>query len=220
MSKGSKGPSRSRRVALAGGAALVLGGAAFGAVAAQPQGPALLPALSSAPGDEDMLHFTQMSPEQHAERHDAWLKLVAGKLGVTAEKLKQAMEEASKEVGIPPGHMVAPFPAAGFRIQIDPGFGVAARALNITEDQLRKEWQGKSLADVAKEHNVDPRVVADALKAQRAAELDKAVAEGNLPAQMAERLKAHLDEEIEHFMNVPGVEGGGPGIIRFEHHSR
>ncbi len=46
----------------------------------------------------------------------------------------------------------------------------AASALGITPDQLKQEQQGgKTLADVAKAHGVDPKVVADAIKT----ELDK-----------------------------------------------
>jgi hypothetical protein len=221
MSNGSEHFSRSRRVVLAGGAALVLGGAVVGAVAAQQQGRVVLPVPLGAPGEKDpKLFYLKVTPEQVAERQDAWLKSVAEKLSVTPDRLKQAMDEASKEQGFPLGLMAAPFPADDFTIQIDPGFGVAARALNITEEQLRKEWQGTSLAEVAKAHNVDPSVVADALKAQRAADLDKAVAEGKLSAEMAKRLKSHLDEDIEHFMTLPGAKGGGPTVIRYERHSK
>ena len=221
MSNGSEHFSRSRRVVLAGGAALVLGGALVGAVAAQQQGRIVLPAPLGAPGERDFkLFYSKVTPEQLAERQAAWRKSVAEKLGVTPDKLKQAMDEAGKELGFPPGLMAAPFPAEDFTIQIDPGFGVAARVLNITEEQLRKEWQGRSLAEVAKAHNVDPNLVADALKALRASELDKAVAEGKLSAEMAERLKAHLDEDIKHFMQLPGAEGGGPTVIRYERRSR
>jgi hypothetical protein len=218
MSNG-RGFSRSRRVVLAGGAALALGGAVVGTVAAQQHRQVVVPAPLGAPGEKDFrLFYRHVPPEQLAERQDAWLRSVAEKLGVTPENLKQAMDETTNELGFPPGLIAAPLPGADFTIEIDPGFAAAASALNIPEEQLREEWQGKSLAEVAKAHNVDPKVVADAIKAQRIADLDRAVAEGKLPLQMAERLKAHLDMEIQHFMNLPGAQGGGPAIIRFERH--
>ena len=63
----------------------------------------------------------------------------------------------------------------------------------MTEEALRKEWPAKSFDDIARAHNVDPKKVADALKAQRIADLDKAVADKRLSATAAERLKSHLD---------------------------
>jgi hypothetical protein len=157
-----------------------------------------------------------------SERRSEWLKAVADKLGVTAEKLDQAIQDVAKSDGFaPPFLMPLPVPPmigqgepGTFSIRIDSGFGAAAKALGMSEEQLRKEAANKSLTDVAKAHNVDPKVVADALKAQRRSDLDKAVADGHLPTRMADRLKADLDKEIDRLMELPGVAGGA--IFRFE----
>jgi hypothetical protein len=208
--------SKSRRTALAGGAALVLGGAAVATVRAQ-QRPQVEPVAR-----EDVLF---LEGPLH-ERRDAWLKAVADKLGVTPERLDQAIQEASKEVGMPMPLLVPP-PNLGigepgepgtFSIRIDSDLATAAKAMGLTEEQLRKEAVSKSLTDVAKAHSVDPNAVADALKAQRRADIDKAVADGKLPATFAERLKSHIDDEIERLMRLPGFRGNF--IFRFERAER
>jgi hypothetical protein len=205
-------------VALAGGAALVVGGVAAANVAAAQQRAAAEEAL-----EPDVFVIGDGPGEKLlTERRAEWLKAVADKLGVTAEKLDQAIQDVAKQNGFAPPMLfplpVPPFIGRGepgtFSIHIDSGFGAAARALGISEEQLRKEASSKSLTDVARAHNVDPKVVADALKAQRRTDLDTAVASSKLPKEMAERLKADLDREIDHLMELPGVAGGA--IFRFE----
>ena len=191
--------SPSRRLALAGGAALLLGGATVGVAAAAQR------AQHVDAGEKDVLFYAA------APQDDAWTSALAGKLGITQDKLKQALAEVATELGPPAGPLAL---ASGVRLEIDPGLGAAASALHISEDQLRTEHQTRSLADVARAHGVDPRVVAEAIKTRRVADLDAAVREGKLPARMAEHLKAGLDQEIEHMLNMN--PGGGPAIIQFE----
>jgi hypothetical protein len=213
--------SRSRRVALAGGAALVLGGAAAASAVAQQQQAAAEGVEGVVVGttNDDVMFFSAGPPADLTERRQAWLKGVAGKLGVTPERLDQAIQDTAKEQGLPPP-LVLPGPGlpigapGAFSVRIDAGFGAAAQALGISEDQLHKESVGKSLADVARAHNVDPKVVADALKAQRRADLEKAIADGKLPTQIADRLKANLDQEIDRLMQLPGPTG--KGVFHFE----
>jgi transposase-like protein len=220
MSDTTRRFSKSRRVALAGGAAIVLGSAAARAVAAQQ---AALPFDQTAkPAEGDVFFFANGAPIELEKRRDEWLKAVANKLGVTSDRLQTAMQDATKEVGfpgplLPPVAIAGTLPPGAFKVHIDSGVAAAARALGLSEEQLRKEWPAKSLTDVAKAHNVDPKVVAEAIKAQRRADLDKAVAEGTLPANAAAKLKSHLDQEMEHFMQLSGSGGDKPFSIRLEH---
>jgi transposase-like protein len=213
--------SRTRRTALAGGAAIVVAGGIAATVRAQ-QTQAIEAAAE--PGEQaDVLFFADGPEGKLGERRQAWLKAVAGKLGVTPEKLDQAIQDVAKEQGFPPPLLVpfpgGPVPFGGpgtFSLQIDSGFEAAAKAIGISEEQLRSESRGgKSVADIARAHNVDPKVVGDALKAQRRTDIDKAVADGKLPADVATRLKSHLDEEIDRLIMLPGL-AGGRGVFRFE----
>jgi hypothetical protein len=217
--------SKSRRTALAGGAALVIGaGVAAGAAAAQQQAsqPAAIGLFTElAEGQADVLFINGEPGKELRERRDSWLKGVASKLGVTPEKLDQAIQDVTKEQGLPPPLML-PSPPIGradvpgtFQIKIDSPLTEAARALGVSEDELKKSvGEGKSIADIARARGMDVKVVADALKAKRRSELDAAVAAGKLPKDMADRLKAHLDQEIDLLIQSPAF--GARGVFHIE----
>ena len=212
---------KSRRAALAGGAALVLTAAAAHAALAQQAAARLEATDVTAPTTDaqDVVFFANTGAPDLQKRRDDWLNAVAGKLGVSKDRLEQAMNEATKDVGLPPP-IIAPFGNIGpgvpgaFSLRIASPFASAAKALNITEEQLHNEQAaGKSLADIARAHNVDPKVVADALKAQRKSEIDKAVSDSVMPKAAADKLKANVDDEIDHLMQaVPTVGGDGRGV--------
>ena len=86
-----------------------------------------------------------------------------------------------------------------------------AKALGLTTDELRTEMQsGKSLAEIAKAHNVDSKTVVDALVASEIAEIDAQVTAGRLTAAQAATLTAELATRIQAM--VDGTAGpGGPG---------
>ena len=79
---------------------------------------------------------------------------------------------------------------------------VAADAIGISEDDLRSALEdGKSIADVAAEHNVDLKKVTDALGADATKRLDEAVAD----------IKANLPDRIDALVNHDGLPEHGPG---------
>jgi len=217
--------SKSRRTALAGGAALVLGAGVTAGVAAAQQQASQQTAIGlftePAEGQADVLFVNGEPGKDPGERRKEWLNAVASKLGVTPEKLDQAMQDVAKTQGFPPP-LTVPFPPIGradlpgtFQVRIESPFVEAARTMGISDDQLKKDMaEGKSLADIARAHNVDPKVVADALKAKRRSELDAAVAAGKLPKDQAEQLKSHLDQEIDFLMQSPAF--GARGIFHIE----
>jgi hypothetical protein len=110
---------------------------------------------------------------------------------------------------------------------LGPASDAAAKAIGISADQLRQELPGKSLADVAKAHNVDPKKVADAIKAELTTRIDQAVANNRLSADRAAQMKQHLSEQVDQMMNHqlpqrpaagqpgrPGPSGSRPGPAR------
>jgi hypothetical protein len=220
----TQGFATTRRAVLAGGAALVLGGAAARAVTAQTAGVGLDATGVEAPAaptdDHDVIVFSTGAAPDLDERRQAWTKAVADKLGVTPDRLQQAIQDATRDVGFAPP-LLGPLPAVGapgaFGLKIESPLAVAAKALGMSEDQLRKEQSGgKSLADVARAHNVDPKVVADALKAQRRADVDRAVAAGALPRTIAERITSHIDDEVDHLLQLAPTGADGLFTIRLE----
>jgi hypothetical protein len=93
------------------------------------------------------------------------------------------------------------------------GLEVAAGALGIEESALRDELhEGKTIADVAKEKNVDIQTVIDALVADATEKIDEAVAAGRLPQDRADEMKAHLEERVTAMVNGEHHRGPGGGF--------
>jgi hypothetical protein len=206
-----------KRSVLAVTTAAVLIGGAVGVAGAQQATPT--------PGSQQVTPTPGGRAGDAMARRETMLSTLASKLGVSVDKLKQAFEETRKELGVPqngpgfhrgpggPGGQGGPGGVGGF---IRRGFGgleAAAKAMNITTDVLRQELPGKSLSDVAKAHNVDPKVVADALKAEAATRIDQAVTAGRLTAEQAATLKQRETERVDQLMTrqTPTIQPGQPG---------
>ncbi len=192
-----------RRGILAGGAVLIVGGAAIGVASAQQPTPTPSPGATP--------------PAQATPRpgYQAFLEALARRLGITTERLQQAITEARNDVGLPqrgPGfgfgfgkHGRGFFPGGVY-------FSVAAQAMGISVDQLRQELPGKSLAQVAQAHGKNPADVATALKSAINQRIDQAVAAGRLTADQANQAKQQAAQRIDQLMTrvVPQGRLGGP----------
>ena len=144
---------------------------------------------------------------------DGWMKDTLDQLvakgtitQAQADEVLKALQDARPAKG--PG-----FGMRGLRLGLD----AAAGALGITEEELRTELRdGKSIADVAKEKNVDLQKVSDAVLAAAKTEAAKAVADEKLTQAQADELLARLQENLPKmlagdFQRGPGGHGHGPG---------
>ena len=78
----------------------------------------------------------------------------------------------------------------------------AADAIHIAPADLVSALQsGKSVADVAKEHNVDPATVVQAIVDAGNAKIDQAVTNGKLTQDRADKMKSHLSDAATKFVN-------------------
>jgi hypothetical protein len=92
----------------------------------------------------------------------------------------------------------------GVRQALRAAFGAAAETLGTTAEDLRAQMvQGhQSLAAIAGDQS---DAVASAIVSSLTASIDQAVANGNLPAERAEKAKDRLPQVVERLMNrVPG----------------
>lgn len=91
------------------------------------------------------------------------------------------------------------------------GLVEAAKSIGISAEQLKEELKsGKSVAEVAQAHGVDPQKVIDDLVAAATAKIDEAVAAGKIPADRAAEIKANLPERISRLVNSKhGPNGPG-----------
>jgi uncharacterized protein (DUF433 family) len=79
---------------------------------------------------------------------------------------------------------------------------IAATTIGIEPKALAQEIKdGKSVADVAKAHNVDPQKVIDAIDAAANKKIDDAVTAGKLDADKAATLKSKLPDRIAKLVN-------------------
>jgi polyhydroxyalkanoate synthesis regulator phasin len=135
-----------------------------------------------------------------SNRVDAWVE--AGRLTrEQGEALKERVEEGELPLlGLPgPGHR---------------GFGhyakleAAAEYLGLSEDELREELEsGKTLAQVARDHDKSVDGLVDALVARAKEKLDDAVEEGRLTRAQADSLLEGVRERVTAFVN--GEHGRG-----------
>ena len=205
-----------KQVLAAGGAAIVLGGAALGVAAAQqtptPQAQGTPTRASGMPGQPPGAPRTD--PRQEL------LNRVAGKLGVSPDRLQQAFDEARRELGTsdrpagPRGGPGSEHRGAGFDL------AAAAQALNVQLEQLRRELSGKSLADLARSRSVDPATVADVLKAEASQRIDEAARAGRIPADQVPTLKERVNQRIDELMNRQFPEAGQQRVPRGQRDSR
>jgi ribosomal protein S20 len=103
-------------------------------------------------------------------------------------------------------------PLGGMKDVIGQGLDTAATTIGITQDQLKTELQsGKSIADVAKAHSVDPQKVIDALTAAANKKLDDAVTAGTITSDQATKIKSNLSQMITAMVNGQRPPMGGRG---------
>lgn len=76
-----------------------------------------------------------------------------------------------------------------------------AKAIGITVEQLRQEWPGKSLVQVAQAHGVSREQLLQRLTAAATERIDKALAEKKITAEQAANLKARLPEFLARFVD-------------------
>jgi len=69
-----------------------------------------------------------------------------------------------------------------------------------TQEVVSEMRDGKTLTEILTAHNVDPKTVSDAVKAQLTDEINQAVADGQITQQRADLLLSNLDTALEQAM--------------------
>ena len=93
-----------------------------------------------------------------------------------------------------------------------PGLEAAAKALNLSEDELRAKLEDgtTTVAAVAAAQGVDVQTVIDAMVADATAHIDQGVTDGKVDEAKAAEIKASLTKRITKLVNE-GRPAGGPG---------
>lgn len=230
-----------RRIAVAGVAVLVLGGAAVGIAAAQAQ-PSTTPTGTGFPGggrgprgfggglelntaatiigvtpQELRTELQTKSLTDVATAHGKQPADVAKALKDAAHaRIDQRIDQLMTQV-LPRGGRSGEFGFGG-RGLIRQGLDVAAQAIGIDTQQLRQELPGHSLADVAQAHGKTAADVATALKNAAHQKIDQMATARGLTADQVNTMKTNADQRIDHFVNqtLPQRGPGGPGAEQDE----
>jgi len=89
---------------------------------------------------------------------------------------------------------------------------VAADKIGVQpKDLIQARRNGQSIADVANAHQVNPSDVVNAIVTAADQRIDQAVANGRLPQDKADDLKAKVPQLADKFVNAKGAEGWAPG---------
>ena len=80
--------------------------------------------------------------------------------------------------------------------------GIVAETVGIDRKELRTELRsGKTIAEIATAHGVDPQTVVDALVDAANQRVDRAAANGRITAERAAKIKERLPERITRLVN-------------------
>jgi polyhydroxyalkanoate synthesis regulator phasin len=162
-------------------------------------------AATPKPGDTDRSD----KPGRWGEARDARLRTVLDGL-VSKGTITRAQADAilsAWQAQAPKAHDLVG-PGRGFGL-LREGMDTVAATIGVTPEELRTELQGgKSLAEVAKAHGVEPAAVTDALVQLADRELDQAVADGKLTAEQAQKMRDRVGDLVARFVDHAG--GGGP----------
>jgi ribosomal protein S20 len=92
----------------------------------------------------------------------------------------------------------------------------AAATIGVAPDDLRSQIKaGKTIAQVATEHGVDPANVVNAVIAALSQQIDQAAAQGTLDANRAAQAKQKLPDFVNRFVNkTKAGKGGGHRFLK------
>ena len=166
---------------------------------------------------------TKLTPQEESK---AVVEDAAKQLGVTPEKLRDALEQAVEnriDQAVKDGRITAEMAEAmkqrlesgdfplfggpmlggkGLHHHLHVGLDAAASYLGVTEAELREQLRsGKSLADVAKAEGKSVDGLVDAIVAAEKKELDAAVAAGRLTKEQRDAIVAKLEEATTAVVN-------------------
>jgi hypothetical protein len=197
-----------RPLLAAGGVLLVVGIAAVGVSVAQAQS-------------------TPTPNTQQQNLRDRYTQALANRLHVSVDQLKQAVQDARKDVGLPdaaarparpgpgprPGVGRPPFErGVGFRGLLGQQVDALVTLLKTDRATLLAEVPGKTLAEVAQNHGVTTQAVVDTITKTANDQIDRLAQARNLPADRVTQLKQRTSERVQEFVTTHRFPARGTGV--------
>lgn len=160
-------------------------------------------ALAAAQDNPQPQQSQSAQPEQSNGRRGALNRALERltKQGTLTEQQAQAVRDAVRDEA-KQGRASRKDRRAELRTIRREGLKVAADTIGISEGDLKQQLKsGKSIAQVAQEHNVDRQRVVDALVAFGRQKIDEAQAKGKLDEQQAARLRERLPDLVNRIVD-------------------
>jgi hypothetical protein len=206
--------ARKNRLAIVGLAAGLIGGGAAGIALTAPgiasgQSPSSDSTTSTTTKDGTSADNAE-KPDHSSFLDDALAPLVKNGTitQAQADAVKKAIEDARPDRDFRGPGLHGPFGAG--HGPFGDVFGAAAKAIGVSVDDLRAALRdGKSIADLAKEHDVAVSDVVDAMVAAVKADLDQAVKDGHLSQSEADEHLADVRERLNAMVNGELPKFGG-----------
>jgi uncharacterized protein (DUF433 family) len=160
------------------------------------------------------------------------LQIAATTIGVSPADLRQQLRSGQSIAEVAASHHVDPQTVVDALVNADKaritsrvnekgfprarrilrrGVQLAAKTIGVTPRELKTELRaGKSIADVASEHNVNPQTVVTALVDAATKKIDAAEAAGKLTAAQGTKIEANLPNRIDKLVHRHfGTQSGG-----------
>jgi ElaB/YqjD/DUF883 family membrane-anchored ribosome-binding protein len=194
------------RILAAGGAVLVLATTAVTVVAAQAQ---------PTP--------TQTQRQNARQKYE---EALANRLHVTVDQLRQAIQGARQDVGLPepaarPGNGPGPgivrgfgFPGRGFAFGafLNKEADAVAALFGESTDDLKQELPGKTLAELAASHGKSTQDVVNTIVKTANDQLDQVAQTRNIPADRVSQIKQQISERTQQFVTTHRFPARGSGL--------
>jgi hypothetical protein len=158
----------------------------------------------------------------------AYLGALAKRLNVTVDQLKQAIQGARQDAGLPAPGTPRPnggtnprvgrggfgfpgrggFPARGtLRLEAD----AIAKLFNEGTDALTQELPGTTLAELATKHNVTADQVVNTIVQTADQHIDQAAQRRNISADQVSQIKQRISERAQQFVSTHRFPARGSG---------
>lgn len=179
---------RFKKLAVAGGAVLVLAVAAVGVSAVQAQTAPAAPAA------------------QNQNPREKFLTALANRLHISVDQLQQAITGARQDAGLPPRGQRPNGPGGprGFAFGGFLGKEATAVATLFHEDTtaLKNELAGKTLAELSAAHNVQTSDVVNTIVTTADQQIDQMASQRNIPADRVAQMKQRISERVQAFVTT------------------
>lgn len=162
---------------------------------------------------------SQPAPTAPNGPRGAFLTALAKRLNISEDQLRQAIQGARQDVGLPPGGPGGPAgprgprgPRAGlpfFREEVQ----AVAQLLNIPQDQLRDRLAGHTLAEIAAQAN-PPKTTQDVVNTivtTADQHIDRTASARNIPPDRVAALKQRISERAQQFVTTFRFPARGTG---------